>query len=68
MECPRCEGQGLICVSRVKGYTFFICDECDACWENVEDIYNKTFKDLYEFLDLKGISFEDTEVEYLDYI
>lgn len=68
IECPRCEGQGMICEARVKEYIFFICDECDACWENAEDIYKVKFKDLHELLHLKGIYFEDTEVEYLEYI
>ena len=68
IECPRCEGQGLICVGHVKNYYFVICDECDACWEKKEDIYQVRFKDLHDFLSSKDISFEDKEVEYLDYI
>ena len=68
IACPRCGGQGLICAGKVREYNFFICDECDACWEKKEDIYKVKFKDLHEFLNIKGIFFNDTEVEYLHYI
>lgn len=68
IECPRCNGQGLICKGKINGCIFCICDECDACWEKKEDIYNIKFKDLDEFLNLKGIVFNDSQVEYLEYL
>ena len=60
IECPRCEGQGMICEARVKEYSFFICDECDACWENAEDIYAEA-QQINEERAAKEVLFEEDD-------
>lgn len=69
MICPRCDGQGEIYKARVKnlGITLFICDECEACWEEGTNIEISTFQDLSTFLEQKGTSYNEADIEDLGY-
>jgi len=67
MECPRCEGQGLINKAKVKGLEIeiYVCDECEATWLKGETLSVKGFQDFGTFmksLGLKGLWSELTDV------
>lgn len=62
MICPRCDGQGEIFRAQVSGLNIilYICDECDASWEDKENISKKTFVDLSTYLESKGTNYTDS--------
>lgn len=66
--CPRCNGNGLVYKSRVieLDLTIYICDECEASWENEELLINE-FQDLSTFLEEKGLVYEDVRFIELGY-
>ncbi|MEW8955175.1 hypothetical protein [Clostridium sp.] len=70
MICPRCDGQGNIYKAKVKDISMilYICDECEACWKEGLNIELSTFKDLSTFLEGKGTSYNETEIEGLGYL
>ena len=69
MICPRCDEQGEIYKVKIKEIDniIYICDECEACWENKENIKKETFQDLSTYLESKGTSYTDSHFEALDY-
>ncbi|WP_058487087.1 hypothetical protein [Defluviitalea phaphyphila] len=69
MICQRCNGQGEIYKAKVKnlGITLYICDECEACWDEDSNIELSTFQDLSTFLEQKGTSYNDADIEDLGY-
>jgi len=69
MICPRCDGQGEIYKAKVKNLdiTLYICDECEACWEESTNIELSTFQDLSTLLEKKGSSYNDADIEDLGY-
>lgn len=69
VECPRCDGQGYIYKGKVKNkIILYICDECDACWEENEKISYDSFNDLSSYLEDKGIIYNQNDIEDLGYI
>ena len=65
-ECPRCDRQGLICKVIVDTLTLYVCDECDACWESVDQIQKDNFKNLSDYLEDRAIDHKSiTYGEYL---
>jgi hypothetical protein len=70
MICPRCDGQGLIYKAIVieLGIIIKICDECEACWDENQPVILKNFKDLTEFLEEKGLTYDNSTIEDLGYI
>ncbi|CAM3904848.1 3'-5' exonuclease [Mesobacillus zeae] len=66
--CPRCDGNGLVYKSRVVDLDLiiYICDECEASWQNEEIILNE-FQDLSAFLQDKGLVYEDVRFVDLGY-
>lgn len=64
MICPRCDGQGYIYKSFLPdiGMVIIACDECDACWEEGEEISMKKFDDLTTFLERKGLVYGVTKI------
>ena len=54
-ECPRCDHQGLICKVTAGAYTLYVCDECDACWENPDQIRKDNFEDLSTYLEDRAV-------------
>lgn len=69
--CPRCDGNGLIYKLEYQNLTLYICDECEATWENFNVISVESFADLQTFLELKGLKYLDiieVEEDYYWYI
>lgn len=64
MICPRCDGQGRVYKTYLPdlGTYLFACDECDACWEDGEEISMKKFADLSTYLEGKGLRYGVSEV------
>jgi hypothetical protein len=69
MICPRCDGQGNIYKANVVnlGLIIFICDECEACWEDEKSISTKNFTDLSTYLESKGTTYRVSEIVDLGY-
>lgn len=69
MNCPRCDGQGDIYKAKIKnlGTTLYICDECEACWEEGVPIELSTFQDLSTFLEQKGVAYIELLLEEQNY-
>lgn len=69
MVCPRCDDQGLIYKVKVLDLAIklYLCDECDACWLEDQEVSIATFKDLKVFLEEHGLTYEDSEIEDLGY-
>jgi hypothetical protein len=59
--CPRCDGNGLIYKGKITGLDtiIYICDECEAAWDEISNISLDTFSDLTLFLEKKGCPNED---------
>lgn len=69
VACPRCNGQGNIYEGMVRNkIILYICDECDACWENKDKIEFNLFKDLSLYLEDKGIIYNQNDIQILRYI
>ncbi len=69
MICPRCDGQGAIYKARVKNLNIilYICDECEACWNESSKIELSTFQDLSTYLEQKGVSYSEADIEVIGY-
>ncbi|NBI30726.1 3'-5' exonuclease [Chengkuizengella marina] len=67
--CPRCNGNGLIYKAFIEKLkiNLFICDECEATWLNESNINNKNFIDLSTFLDSKGSTYKDLDMQKQDF-
>lgn len=59
MICPRCYpgGGGRIYQKLIAdlGRHVYVCDECDAMWENVEAVYTEPPQDYSTYLRQRGI-------------
>lgn len=66
--CPRCDGQGLVYKALVIPLNeyFYICDECDASWINIESISNKFIDFERRILD-KGFTYNTIKLKDIDY-
>jgi len=55
--CPRCDGNGFIYKARIVelSMSVYICDECDALWQEEKKITVKDFVDSSTFLKNQGI-------------
>lgn len=66
--CPRCDGNGFIYRARIIDLNKFVyvCDECDALWQEEKEIGLKDFIDYSTFLMNHGIRTKANivEVEY----
>ena len=69
MICPRCNSQGEIYKAKARNIDLilYICDECEACWEENATIKLSTFKDLSTLLEEKGTSYSEADIEDLGY-
>lgn len=65
--CPRCDGNGLIYKLENQNVTLFICDECEATWENFDLISVESFTDLQILLELKDLKYLDIIMAEEDY-
>lgn len=65
-ECPRCDHQGLICKVTVGSITLYVCDECDACWEPVDQIRKDNFTNLSAYLE--GREIDSQNITYGEYL
>jgi hypothetical protein len=67
--CPRCDGNGLIFKAYVipPSVTVYLCDECDALWEDGSAIRLNNFKDFTTYLREKGVAYIDANIESIDY-
>lgn len=70
MSCPVCEGQGNIYNAKVVelGILIKICDECEACWDENQQITIENFKGLTAFLEENGLTYDDSTIEDLGYV
>lgn len=70
MSCPVCEGQGNIYKAKVLdlGIIIKICDECEACWDQNQEVSIKKFEGLTSFLKEHGLTYENAKIENLSYI
>lgn len=70
LSCPICEGQGNIYKAKVLdiGIIIKICDECEACWNQDQEVSIKNFKGLTSFLKEHGLTYENAKIENLNYI
>ena len=52
MECPRCDGQGILHKVIIKkiGEKVWLCDECDALWPLGAPISKRTFHDFSTYV------------------
>lgn len=66
--CPRCDGNGFVYRGRIAelGKIVYICDECDALWQEERAIGEKDHVDFSTFLSNHGIktNLNVVDVEY----
>lgn len=57
IECPFCDGQGVICKAKVKkiDHIIYICDECDTIWLNGDEIKEENCKRFDEYMNQLGL-------------
>ncbi len=66
--CPRCDGNGLVYKAKLYNQnkqlqiTVFMCDECEALWEEGKVISFETFQDTSTYLEKYACSYRDTEI------
>ena len=67
--CPRCDGNGLIYQTYVLllGVTIYLCDECEAMWEDPKTISISNFRDFTTYLQGHGVTYIDAELQDIDY-
>ncbi|MGG0940321.1 3'-5' exonuclease [Brevibacillus centrosporus] len=68
--CPRCDGNGLLYKAKVTdlgNQMIYICDECEASWQDNIPIRRDTFEDLSTYLEKKGCNYRDAEIVNLGY-
>lgn len=67
--CPRCDGNGLIYKAKILDLNtqLYICDECDACWKEYNEIDIKTFLDLQTFLERYSSVYSSSNIINLGY-
>lgn len=60
MECPRCDGQGTIDTVRIRSTsrTVFVCDECNALWENLRDINRVPWVQAQAYFEKRGMKYD----------
>jgi len=68
MECPRCDGQGILhkVIIKKTGEKVWLCDECDALWPLETPISKTTlFHDFSTYVKRYGLKGTWDEVEPL---
>ncbi|WCN37016.1 3'-5' exonuclease [Aneurinibacillus uraniidurans] len=67
--CPRCDGNGLIYKAKIRelDINVFLCDECEAMWQEHSIITLNSFQDFSTFLDGNGLSYNDVQLFDLEY-
>ncbi len=70
MPCPVCKSQGNVYRAKIinLGIDIKICDECEACWAEEQNISHKNFKGLSSFLKEHGLTYESASICDLGYI
>lgn len=68
LVCPRCDGNGLIYRTKITEMkkTLFICDECEATWDDWHKI-GSSFKDLTTYIQELGYDYNSIIISELDY-
>lgn len=71
VECPRCKdgGSGSIYKARLTPIrkTVYICDECDALWEEPNQISKIPFMDFGLYTEKHGYTYETTNIKKTNY-
>lgn len=72
-SCPYCEtfgGQGAIYKARIAqlNIKLNICDECEVCWTENQQIKSDNSKYLTAVLEANSLSYEEAEFEDLGYL
>jgi hypothetical protein len=67
--CPRCDGNGLIYQAHISslGVTVYLCDECEAMWEDAKTISIASFKDFTTYLRGHGVTYGDAKLKDVNY-
>ncbi|REK67793.1 MAG: 3'-5' exonuclease [Brevibacillus sp.] len=67
--CPRCDGNGLVYKAKVSDLNkiLYICDECEASWQEDTPINKNSFEDLSTFLEKNGCTYRDANIVDLGY-
>ena len=67
--CPRCDGNGLICKAKIidLDICLYVCDECDASWEESQNINIATFEDFTAYIDKHNSSYNNDNILDLGY-
>ena len=70
LSCPVCDGQGNIYRAKVLdlGIIIKLCDECEACWQENQEVRIDNFKGLTPFLRENGLSYNYAKIEDLEYV
>lgn len=66
--CPRCDGQGSVLqVEVIKTHqSWFVCNECEATWNNLQDINWSSWDDFGTRLEILGLRPEWNEVRVIN--
>lgn len=58
IECPFCDGQGVICQAEVRkiDLIIYICDECDTVWLNGDEMKEENCIAFDSFMHQHGLS------------
>ncbi len=67
--CPRCDGNGLIYEVFIKQLYkhVYLCDECDALWEDPGNMTLNNFQDFTTYLRKYGVAYFDAQLESINY-
>ncbi|SFJ33561.1 hypothetical protein SAMN05421753_11899 [Planctomicrobium piriforme] len=67
MQCPRCDGQGIVEKLRVRstGEILYVCDECEATWLETEKISIDSFRDFTTYMRSIGLKGLLPEIEII---
>ncbi|SEN36897.1 hypothetical protein SAMN05192533_11218 [Mesobacillus persicus] len=70
IECPFCDGQGIVCRAEVKkiALTIYICDECDTVWLDGRTIKEESCQPFDEFMNHRGLQTLWSELVRIDRI
>jgi transposase-like protein len=67
--CPRCDGNGLVYKARISDLNkaVYICNECEAMWQEGEMISNHKFQDLSTYIEKNNLDYDSTKIEDINY-
>lgn len=67
--CPRCDGNGLVYKAKISNLNqyLYICNECEAMWQDGTIVSIGSFTDLSTYLKSKNIEYDNAEIQEIDY-